>query len=455
MSSDFFETLSKWLFKCAVAAAFLVAAFGYGAFAHRQNLFPIPQMKDAYALLTGDGGGAFAHPRRFHLQPSRGQGQGVTLNEAAGDGALILLTGFFDDENQSRLIRRDGTIVRKWSLDYFRDFPDPARRVCDVASPLRVDIHGAHITPAGDLVFNYEYCGSVKLNQCGAQVWRVHKRAHHSLIPAEGGGYWILGRDVWQASQNPERLPPFSSAQVDKAIEEDTLLRVSESGEILDEFSIPQVMRENGLEAVLTANGQKFTHKALARAELVHANKVAELPKSLADAFPLFEAGDVAISMRQLNLIMVIEPQTRTIKWHQTGPWLRQHDPEFRPDGTISIFNNNVYLTAYSNSQTVLSTPYTTNIMTVDPVTRETQVVFGEKPGQNLLSVIRGQHEILDGGGMLITEFDAGRVIETDAQGRVVWEFVNAYDQDYVGEITNAAMLPDGYFKSQWQSCGP
>lgn len=431
----------------------LGAAFAYGVFAYKQNVFPIPQLRDAYALLTGEGAQAFTHPRSFHLQPARAQGQGVTTNDVGDDGALILMTGFFDEENQSRLIKRDGTLVRKWSHDYFTDFPDQGARVCDVVSPLRVDIHGAHMTPNGELVFNYEYCGSVKLNQCGEQVWSIRKQTHHSLIPAEAGGYWILGRDVWLASQYPDRFAPFSSAAVEKEIEEDTLLRVSEDGEILEDFSIPQLMRENGLDAVLTANGANFSDRKLSRQELVHANKVAELPEAMDDSFALFEAGDLAISMRQLNLIMVLDPNTKTVKWHQTGPWLRQHDPEFRPDGTISIFNNNVYLTAYKNSQTDLNTPFSTNIMAVDPVTRKTQVVFGEKPGQELLSVIRGQHQVLDDGGLLIVEFDAGRVLQANKDGRVIWEYVNHYDQDFVGEITNATLLPAGYFTADWQTC--
>lgn len=432
---------------------FFAAAFGYGVVAYKQDAFPIPQLRDAYTLLTGEGDKAFAHPRTFHLQPSRGQGQGVTTNDVGDDGALILMTGFFDEENQSRLIKRDGTLVRKWSLDYFRDFPDPGGRVCNVVSPLRVDIHGAHLTPNGELVFNYEYCGSVKLNQCGDQLWSISTRTHHSLIPAEAGGYWILGRDVWRASQYPDRFAPFSSAAADKEIEEDTLLRVSETGEVLEEVSIPQILRENGLEAVLTANGAKFSVRKLSRKELVHANKVAELPNAMAAAFPLFEAGDLAISMRQLNLIMVLDPETKRVKWHQTGPWLRQHDPEFRPDGTISIFNNNVYLTAYKDSQTVLSTPFRTNIMAVDPVTRHTEVIFGEKPGQELLSVIRGQHQVLEDGGLLIAEFDAGRVLQADKDGRVIWEYVNYYNEDFVGEITNATLLPADYFTADWQTC--
>ena len=448
---EFFEELPRRIFIACLALTALGGAFLYGAVAYRYDLRPIPELRVVYRTINSV---LSALPRLQHLQPSRGQGGGVTINKTSGEGAFVFMAGFFDEENQIRLIRRDGTLVRKWSLDYFKHFPDPDARVCDLTSPLRTDTHGAHATPQGEVVFNYEYCGSVKLDQCGVVIWSIVKPTHHSLVPATAGGYWLLGRHKWLASEQPGRFPPFSTPAKEQTIQEDTLLRVSEDGEILEEVSIPELMRENALEALLTANGDPFSLHTINRAELVHANKVAELPSEIADSYPLFAAGDLAISMRKLNLVMVLDPVTKKVKWHQTGPWLRQHDPEFRRDGRISIFNNNVYRTAYINEKTVLSTPYTTNIIAVDPVSRETTVIFGEKPGQEMLSVIRGQHELLENDGMLITEFDAGRVLEVDANGQIVWEYVNRYDLDFVGEITNATIYPADYFQAEWKTCG-
>ena len=462
MQPDFFERLSKRIFITALAFVFLSAAFLYGAFAYRSDLPPIPQLRVAYDILAGVAeADVLGHPRQHHLQPSRGQGNGVTVNNMPNDGALVFMAGFFDDENQIRLIERDGTVVKKWSLDYFKHFPDSSNRVCDVASPLRVDTHGAHVTPRGEVIFNYEYCGSVKLDLCGNLLWRINKPTHHSIVPAETGGYWLLGRDRWLASEHPDRFPPFSTSATEQYILEDTLLRVSRTGKVMEEHSIPQLMRDNGFEALLTATGDSFgvksfgMKKAAHRVELVHANKVAELPSAIADAFPLFAAGDIAVSMRGLNLVMVLDPITKTVKWHQTGPWLRQHDPEFRADGRLSIFNNNVYRTAYVGDQTVPGTPPTTNIIAVDPVSREIEVIFGERPGQEMLSVIRGQHEIVSNNRLLITEFDAGRVREVDADGRILWEYVNFYNENFVGEISNAAVFPAEYFQVEWDQCDP
>jgi hypothetical protein len=344
--SEFIERLPRRIFLVSLVIAVCGTALLSGAFAQKKNLPPIPQIKGVYKSLTRTMGSPMS-PRVHHLQPSRGQGNGVTIQPAVDDSALISMAGFFEEENQVRLIRRDGTLVRKWSLDYFEHFPDADSRVCDLATPLHTDVHGMHLTPNGELIFNYEYCGTVKIDQCGDVIWRLNSLTHHSLVPAEAGGYWALGRHEWSAASDPDRFPPFSAAAQSKTIQEDTILRISDDGEVLDEVSIPELMRDNGLEALITASVLDIRFYDTKDSELMHANKIAELPSETADAYPLFSAGDLAISMRGLNLVIVVDPSTNKVKWHQTGPWLRQHDPEFRSDGRISIFNNNVYRTAY------------------------------------------------------------------------------------------------------------
>ena len=441
------EKFARILFFASLSAVALGAAFMYGVLAHRNDLPPMPTIRAVSDVLRN--GVHLRSAANEHLQPARGQGDGV-VRDATQDDHLVLMVGFFEGENQARLVERDGTVQHRWSLDYLQHFPDESRRVCDyVRNPLEVDMHGALVTEAGELVFNYEYCGTVKLDQCGAVQWTIADGTHHSMSRAEAGGYWLLGRDAWSTREQPGRFPPFSAASSPGFVQEDTVMRVSEAGEVLEEFSIPQAMRASGLLPLLTATGHNYTRVDGGRYELVHANKVTELTTDLADAFPLFEAGDLAISMRELNLVLVLDGETREVKWHQTGPWLRQHDPEFRPDGRISIFNNNVFRNAYfTGEKTDLSGPFATNIMVIDPVTRQTEVVFGERPGEEMLSVIRGQHELLPGGGMIITEFDAGRVIEVDARGRIVWDYVNRHDADSVGEISDARVYPRSHFEA-------
>jgi hypothetical protein len=134
---------------------------------------------------------------------------------------------------------------------------------------------------------------------------------------------------------------------------------------------------------------------------------------------------------------------------------VRQHDPEFGGDGTITMFNNNVYRTTLLAGDAVdLSAPRISNIMAVDPVTRAVRVLYGNRPGQEMLTVIRGKQHATAGGGLLVTEFEAGRAFETDASGKIVWEYINRYDADRVAEMTEARIHPSGYFNVKDWNCG-
>jgi hypothetical protein len=65
----------------------------------------------------------------------------------------------------------------------------------------------------------------------------------------------------------------------------------------------------------------------------------------------------------------------------------------------------------------------------------------------------RGKHELMPHGGLLITESEAGRVLETDVDGQVIWEYINRYNQDEVAEITEARAYQENYFKLKNWSC--
>ena len=379
-----------------------------------------------------------------HLQPNRGQGNGVTINERSADGKLIFIAGFFDHGNELRLIERDGTVLARWPVSYNALFPDKSFLRNPPQGDSNTDIHGALIEPDGSLVFNFEYAGTVKLSRCGETVWTLRHPTHHSVEKAEGGGYWIPGR-VEHSKSDQIAFPPFSELTSDDGYKEELILLVSNDGEIINRVSVPRILYENGLEVLMTA-GKKFFKGRAWDGVLTHLNKIAELSTGLADAFPDFDAGDLALSLRRYNLILVVDPDDWRVKWYQTGPWLRQHDPEFNPDGTLTVFNNNAYRIGLIDERTDLAAPRTTNIIRIDPVTRETEVVFGERPGQEMLTVIRGKHDPTPAGGFVITEFEAGRVIEIDVDGRIIWEYVNQYDAENVAEVTEARIYPRSYF---------
>lgn len=385
------------------------------------------------------------------LQPARYEGSGVTINDSNHSDELILLSGFFEDKNEIQLIERDGTLIQRWPLSFKEIFPDPSFLPSAPASDWNVDTHGALALPDGSIVFNFDYCGSAKLSLDGSVEWAFEHQTHHSIERAEGGGFWVPGQRTVEVipSRFESPFPPFQAPFV-----ESTLVRLSDSGDIIREISVPEIFYVNNLEALLSSKAAIYDFTPLGKwnREIVHLNNIAELSSSIADDFPLFEAGDLALSMRDMNLVMVISPETLKVKWWRIGPWIRQHDPEFSAGGKIVVFNNNAYLNVAfgdhdrTTKHTSLEIPRVSNIIEIDPVSNEYSIAYGSREGQEMLSVSRGKVDVLSEGRMMITEFDGGRVFEVDDQGQVTWQFINRYDDDEVAEITEARVYPRSYF---------
>ena len=385
----------------------------------------------------------------WHLQPARYVGSGVTINDTQDDD-LVLLAGFFDDGNELRLIRRDGSIVARWPVAFTAIFTDTRHIHEPPSTDWNTDTHGALILPDGSVVFVFEYMGLVKLDRCGRLVWKVAEPVHHSVERAEAGGYWVPGRN-YVLEEATARYPPFRVPYF-----EDTILRISEDGEVLEERSLVELFYRNGMEASVTASYGSASEQRM-DGEILHLNKVAELETGMAADFQMFAAGDLLLSVRELNMILVADPGLQRVKWWRVGPWIRQHDPEFKAGGLISVFNNNAYKPVFGPDNPFMKslsniTPIS-NIIEIDPATDDHRRVYGGVKAQELLSVIRGKHEVTERGGLLITEFEGGRVLETDAAGRTIWQYINRYDADEVAEITEARIYPADYFAVSDWSC--
>ena len=452
--------ISKFIFYAICTIGLLGLSFGFGLYSASKKTIVYKivlslkeTVKQSFSLVFEEATTLTKSDPKHFLQPARYPGAGVTVNEF-GDSEedLVLMSGFFHDGNELRLIKRNGTLVARWPLSFSKIFPDASHLK---HSPLRgppqtdwnIDTHGALALPDGSVVFNFEYGGLVKLDRCGNILWKVARPTHHSVEQSESGGFWVPGqRYVLSAGESP--FPPF-----EPPLKEDTILKVSEAGEVLTELSVPKLFYDNGLVALLTGTGHWFKPKAEWDQEILHLNKISELPSSIANDFNMFEAGDLALSMREQNLVMVISPNTGRIKWWRVGPWLRQHDPEFTAGGKMIVFNNNVFANFDISRLSNPNAAYPSNIIEIDIASDEHRVLYGGRKGQELFSILRGKVEATPTKGLLVTEFEGGRVFQTNAAGRIVWEYINRFDSSRVAEITEARVYPRSYFQVPDWSC--
>lgn len=83
----------------------------------------------------------------------------------------------------------------------------------------------------------------------------------------------------------------------------------------------------------------------------------------MASTFPMFDAGDLVVSLRSGNLVFVLEPGTEDITWWMHDGAFAQHDPDWLPDGGILVFDNNTDFGA-------------SRIIRIDPASRSYSVML-------------------------------------------------------------------------------
>lgn len=164
--------------------------------------------------------------------------------------------------------------------------------------------------------------------------------------------------------------------------------------------------------------------------DVTHLNDVEPLLSKLASDFPDFEFGDLLISLRALNLVLVVDPETLDVKWHTTDPFLQQHDADYLPSGWIGIFDNR---SDFTRRGSFLGG---SRIVTVQPGSDSVKVLFAPDESNPLYTRHMGKWHKLDNGNLLLTESQAGRIVEVTPGGEEVWEWIHEpYDASHVTEV--------------------
>lgn len=398
-----------------VSAVVLAFLYGYGS--HVFGWFPDGFLRKAWdqARLV------YLHPSSVILRPRVYGGSGAEVRDrAAVQPGLTLVTSEFETDRGRwlpglRLLDTDGRVLHAWTVD-----PDTMVAGTDSlrGSPRDArsrSIHGSDLLPDGDVVFNLEYVGTFRLDACGRIRWRVLAGDHHSVAPADDGSFWTPGSTDLRPPHHPFPEGPFYR---------DLLVHISRDGRVLDRIDLVDLLYRNGLQDYLLKSPRSVYP------DPTHLNDIEPLPDSLADAFPEFGAGDLLVSVRNLNLVMVVDPGTRRVLWHTSDPFLLQHDPDFMRDGRIGAFDNR-------NDGTRRGTRLGgTRIVAVQPGSGVQDTLYPKTVSDTFYSDIMGKWQQLANGNLLLTEARAGRVLEVTPAGRTVWQWLAPpHDSTHIFEV--------------------
>ncbi|MEM9843178.1 MAG: arylsulfotransferase family protein [Pseudomonadota bacterium] len=313
----------------------------------------------------------------------------------------------------------DGTKTWTWPVG------DPAIAESGALNSDRIHPHGLIIEPDGSIIIN----GLAKekilasYDQCGVPNWTRQEYFHHLMSRADDGTIWNwLGRDAaYGQDEVMVRFDPKTG---------ETLQEIEITGDML--HTRPENLETLGLPSYYQKGEGKPSEKR--STDLFHTNDIEALSAELAPAFPMFEAGDLLMSLRNMQAIVVMDPETYEIKWLRQGPWIHQHDPEFRTDGLISVFNNN-FQGRYELRSAVVA---------VNPATGQVSNLF-ENP--QFYSERMGQQQEVTPTVLHVSVPGEGRAFEVDTTtDRILFEFNNRVLEGHNGHLANSVWLPEDFF---------
>jgi Arylsulfotransferase (ASST) len=377
-----------------------------------------------------------------HLGKARDQSAGVVRHvEGKTSAGVTLLESMFDREVGLRLMEFKETTIHTWPARFSEIFPNPQIVDTELGLPgndWEVLIHGSALYPDGDVLFNFAGLGLVRMDACGDVEWKLPVKSHHSIDIADDGDIWTLGHQYYDRG-----MPEFPGLR--PRFRDDLVLEISPEGQVLRKWSVLRILYRNDLVGALFPIGiDPLENEPMTN--LLHTNDVETLSAEDASAFPLFEAGDALVSIRNLNLLIVFDPGTGAVKWAQTGPWLRQHDPDFMPDGRIMVFDNR-------NDDAGGRLLGGSRLLAIDPVSREVETLYEGTEREPFFTAGRGRAQQLDNGNFLITETQFGRVFEATPDGEIVWSFVNRFDADQIVHVNGATRYPESYGRFDRSAC--
>lgn len=314
-------------------------------------------------------------------------------------------------------------VVRHWLLE------EPEFEGLELRPPHRVAPHGIELLPDGSVIASFDHGETLqRLDACGDRVWSLAGRHHHAVTLTEGGD------TVWTL-RDRRRF-------VEIAVADGTILREIDIFDIMAANPLvdPLGMRRlDWQDDIANMNTRNATSTWLE--DRFHFNDVDPLPASLADRFPMFEAGDLVISARSLNLVLVFDPDTLEIKWWRNGAVRRQHDPDWMETGEIMVYDNRMNLD-YSR------------IVAIDPATYAVRTLHdGQESG--FYSRVRGKQQPRSDGSIVITAPQQGHAFEISPDGEITFEIVNAKpgtdDQNYA--IMELIWFPEDALNPEAWTC--
>jgi len=239
----------------------------------------------------------------------------------------------------------------------------------------------------------------LELDPQGDIVWEhTDLSQHHDFSPTHDNNVLYL---AWELTLTKEArrvkggIP--NSDHEDGGIYEDVLREVDRDGKIVWEWKLKDHFPYDKYSLRPTTNRHEFAH---------------------ANACHVQADGNILVSFRQIDLIVLVNRQTSEIDWEmEDRSWGGQHDCQ-------RLDNNNIILFANGSEQPA---PEHSRILEIDPNSKDIVWQYKGQPAVTFSSPrVSGVHRMANG-NTFICEGMHGRLFEVTQAGEIVWEYVSPF----------------------------
>lgn len=324
------------------------------------------------------------------LAPTR---RGVTAHDRARayDGLNLVVSGHAPE---ATLVDMKGKVLHRWSRSFFEAFPDAS------VSP-RLDSvqfwRRARLLPGGELLAIFDNHGLIKIDRGSRILWAAPVSAHHDLDLSDEGHIYVLTRQIGL-------LPRIHKY---RAVIEDFITVLDGDGRLIRRVSLLEAFERSPYAPLLAKRNS-------AGGDFFHTNTLEILDGTQASRSPAFRRGNVLISLRELDVVAVVDLQLEAVTWALTGQWRSQHQPTLLDNGTLLLFDN-------------LGRGGLSKVLELDPLSQEVRWSYPGSSGSGLFSLTIGSCQRLPNDNTLITESEAGRAFEVTPELKIVWEYVSPH----------------------------
>lgn len=339
--------------------------------------------------------------------------KGVVHHDTPSSPGSIFYTSLNQGRYSGYLIDKSGTIKHKWTNDDKHGLkPSPHQRL---RQKQRDGWRRGFVYPNGDLLIIKEYAGLVKMDKNSDLLWKKSNNAHHDLDRYKGG-FYVIKADIAKVKSNDYLV--------------DHIIKITDDGTVKKDINIVKAIGKSKYSGLLRLvnNSSEF--------DLLHLNTVVAINSKDARRIdhPAFKAGNLIITSKKINAIMVLNPNKEKVIWAKLGLMNLGHENTITHAGQLLLFDN------FWNEKR-------SRVIKYDPATdRITWTYTGREVDQFFSSCCGALAETVHN-NVLIGEKGSGRILEIHPQNGLVWQYNNP---NVMQDGTPSAIYGVEYYKPDY-----